>query len=86
MVEFPADAGTFLYYLLIMFLYFECMTHLAIALCSISPNPSAAALLGALMSQIFGLFAGTLVPGNQLPDFLLWLYYISPMRWAQEGA
>lgn len=85
MVEFPAEVGTFLYYLFVMFLYFECITHLAIALCAVSPNAGAAALLGALISQVFGLFSGTLVPGNQMPDYLLWLYYISPMRWAQEG-
>jgi len=92
MVGFGPDGGdtsdawwVFLYYWLISFTFTMCFTNLGIFFTYISPNAAAAALLSALFTQVLGLFAGVSVPGANIPDFLIWLSYLTPLRWATEG-
>ena len=75
----------YLYYWLLHLLHTLCMTFTGQALTFLLPNAASATLVAALINQVLGLFAGVTVPGAQIPSYLLWLSYITPLRWSTEG-
>jgi len=78
-------AWAFFYYLFLTFLWTEFCTFLATMYSNALPGPGPATLLTTLTLQLCLLFSGVSIPGNQLDDWLLGFYYISPARWALEG-
>mmetsp|Transcript_7924 Transcript_7924/g.14521 ORF Transcript_7924/g.14521 Transcript_7924/m.14521 type:complete len:1594 (+) Transcript_7924:169-4950(+) len=75
----------FFYYFLITWLYAMLMTFMGMLFAAVSPTAGAAQLLVTLASQLFGLFSGIGVLPSVIPDWLIWLYYISPQRWTMEA-
>jgi len=75
----------FPYFWFTTFVYTVSCTELGQTLSYLLPNAPAAQLMGVMFAQILALFAGTTVPGAQIPRYLIWLSYISPQRWATEG-
>ena len=83
LAETPSWA--FVYFWFTTLAYTICSTELGQTLSYLLPNAPAAQLMGVMFAQILALFAGTTVPGAQIPEYLIWLSYISPQRWATEG-
>ncbi|KAL3665728.1 hypothetical protein V7S43_009161 [Phytophthora oleae] len=79
---FEADAARFIIFELILF-----STNLAMGmwfsfLAAISPNANVAAPLGIVSLLVFIIFAGFIVTKDNIPDFLIWGHWISPMSWS----
>lgn len=47
-----------------------------------SPNTSVASPAGMVSVLIFMIFAGFIVTTGQIPDYLIWLHWISPLSWS----
>ncbi|GBG26263.1 ABC transporter G family member 40 [Hondaea fermentalgiana] len=75
----------FFYYWFINWLFVSLMTYLGVFYSAIMSNPAAAQVLGTLTTQVLGLASGVLILPSVIPNWLIWIYYISPFRWAQEG-
>uniref|UniRef100_A0A7S2SDN1 ABC transporter domain-containing protein n=1 Tax=Mucochytrium quahogii TaxID=96639 RepID=A0A7S2SDN1_9STRA len=75
----------FFYYFFLTWLFAMVMTFLGMFFAAIAPNAATAQVLGTLASQILGLFSGSSILPKFIPDWLIWLYYISPQRWVLEG-
>ncbi|GMF30889.1 unnamed protein product [Phytophthora lilii] len=78
---FEADAMRFIIFEIIL-----CLTNLAMGmwfsfLAAISFNANAAAPMGIVSLLVFIIFAGFIVTKNNIPDFLIWGHWISPMSW-----
>jgi len=76
---------TFFYYWFVNWLFVSLMTYLGMLFAALFSHPAASQVLGTLTTQVFGLASGVLILPSQMPVWLLWVYYISPFRWAQEG-
>ena len=51
----------------------------------LSPNTGAAVGLGSLIMTLFQLTMGFLIPANAIPPWYIWLYWINPLRYIQQG-
>jgi len=75
----------FVYYWVTVLLYVILMTVVGQTFTYLLPNAAAAQAIAVMTSQIFSMFAGTTIPGAQIPKWLIWLRYFSPQAWATEG-
>jgi ABC-type multidrug transport system ATPase subunit len=50
-----------------------------------SPNTGAAIGSGSLVMTVFTLTMGFLIPGDDIPPWYIWLYYINPLRYMLQG-
>jgi len=85
MVGFEADLLKFFYYYLFFLLYVSFLTFFGQFCAAVLPNPQTASLVGSLMTSIFTLFAGFLIPPSLIPTGWKFLYYLNPMHYALEG-
>jgi len=76
---------TYPYFWFTVLLYTTIMTLLGQTYTFLLPNAAAAQVVSVMTTQLMALFAGTTVPGSQIPRWLIWLSYMSPQRWATEG-
>ncbi|ETO60182.1 hypothetical protein F444_21581, partial [Phytophthora nicotianae P1976] len=79
---FEADAMRFIIFEIILFLTNLAMGMWFSFLAAISPNANVAAPLGIVSLLVFIIFAGFIVTKNNIPDFLIWGHWISPMSWS----
>lgn len=77
-----ADVVRFIIFEIVLFLTNLAMGMWFSFLAAISPNANAAAPLGIVSLLIFIIFAGFIVTKNNIPDFLIWVHWISPMSWS----
>ncbi|RLN88182.1 hypothetical protein BBJ28_00009644 [Nothophytophthora sp. Chile5] len=78
---FIGQASAFVLYMVIMILtnlvfcaWFFCLT-------AMSPNFNIAKPMSTFSIVFFIVFAGFVVPMGQIPDFLVWVYWINPVAW-----
>mmetsp|Transcript_44322 Transcript_44322/g.70888 ORF Transcript_44322/g.70888 Transcript_44322/m.70888 type:complete len:1597 (-) Transcript_44322:46-4836(-) len=75
----------FFYYWFLLWLFAMVMTFLGMFFAALCPNAASAQVLGTLCTQVLGLFSGVVVLPSVMPQWLYFLYYLSPQRWVQEG-
>jgi ABC-type multidrug transport system ATPase subunit/ABC-type multidrug transport system permease subunit len=82
MAGFVADVGA--YFLFELFLILTSLTFLAwfFFLSSACPNLHMAEPLSMLSLLALVLFAGFVVSKDNLPDYVVWLYWVDPVSWA----
>ncbi|KAL3670757.1 hypothetical protein V7S43_003945 [Phytophthora oleae] len=51
-------------------------------LSSVGPNENVVTPLGMVSVLVFIIFAGFIVTKSQIPDYLIWAHWISPMTWS----
>jgi len=51
----------------------------------LSPNIGAAIGTASLLMTLFTLTMGFLLPANEIPPWYIWLYWINPLRYIQQG-
>ncbi|KAG7382117.1 hypothetical protein PHYPSEUDO_005193 [Phytophthora pseudosyringae] len=79
---FEADATRFVLFEIILFLTNLAMGMWFSFLAAVSPNANVAAPLGIVSLLVFIIFAGFIVTKDNIPDFLIWGHWISPMSWS----
>ncbi|CAL0305014.1 unnamed protein product [Lupinus luteus] len=70
------------FFIFITILYF---TYNGMALSALSPNQPFASILSSLMSTVWTLFAGFLIPTQEIATWLRWLAWLCPTLWSMYG-
>ena len=83
LAPYPA---AFFYYLFLLYFLVLFFGNLGSMYASLLGNQSSASLVSVLTTQFLLIFSGVAIPGNQLASWLLGFYYLTPVRWALEGA
>ncbi|KAJ0035986.1 hypothetical protein Pint_24206 [Pistacia integerrima] len=60
-------------------------TYLGMLLVSLTPNIQLASILTSSAYTMLNLFSGFIIPRPQIPNWWIWLYYLSPTSWALNG-
>lgn len=81
MIGFDSDPGRFAFFLLALFLCDLALSIYFRLVAYASPNADTAEVLAGPSAGIFILFSGFLATRLHIPDWLIWLYYISPFSW-----
>jgi ABC-type multidrug transport system ATPase subunit/ABC-type multidrug transport system permease subunit len=81
MVGFSTDTGRFPFFLLCLLLTDVALAAYFRFLAAALPNAAVAEALAAPSTGVFILFSGFLVTRLHIPDWLVWIYYISPISW-----
>ncbi|KAJ0092905.1 hypothetical protein Patl1_24753 [Pistacia atlantica] len=68
-----------------MFCSLICFNYLGMLLVSLTPNIQLASILTSSAYTMLNLFSGFIVPRPQIPNWWIWLYYLSPTSWALNG-
>ncbi|GMF57635.1 unnamed protein product [Phytophthora fragariaefolia] len=79
---FEADATRFIIFEIILVLTNLAMGMWVSFLAAISPDANTAAPLGIVSLLVFIIFAGFIVTKDNIPDFLIWEHWISPLSWS----
>ncbi|RLN98073.1 hypothetical protein BBJ28_00023679, partial [Nothophytophthora sp. Chile5] len=79
---FAADAARFIIFLIILLLMNLAMGMWFFFLSAISPNGNIASPVSQVSILVMVIFAGFIVTASTIPDWLIWLHWISPMSWA----
>ncbi|RLN60620.1 hypothetical protein BBJ29_008702 [Phytophthora kernoviae] len=82
---FEAETSRFIIFEVMLFLTNLAMGMWFSFLAAISPNANVAAPLGITSLLIFIIFAGFIVTKDNIPDFLIWGHWISPMSWSLKA-
>ncbi|TMW58488.1 hypothetical protein Poli38472_010047 [Pythium oligandrum] len=79
---FVSEAGTFIIFELYLMLTILVFLALFFFISSIAPSLHLAKPLAMVCVLIFILFAGFVVPKEQIPDYLQWVYWLDPVAYA----
>ncbi|KAE9041367.1 ABC transporter G family member 36 [Phytophthora rubi] len=78
---FVYELGAFLMLELLLLLILLVFLSLVFFLAAASPNLSIAEPVAMVCVLFYVLFAGFIVSKNQIPDWLVWLYWLDPVAW-----
>ncbi|KAI9907974.1 hypothetical protein PsorP6_016652 [Peronosclerospora sorghi] len=81
MCGFVAEVKYFVFFVLCMFLTNLALCGWFFALTAIAPNFNIAKPCSTFTNALYVIFAGYVIPKNQLPSFLVWIYWINPLAW-----
>ena len=81
MPAFTPDAGRFFFFLLILFLGSLAMSTFFRTISYCTPNPDVARQMDFPFIILFVIFGGFLIPYNEIPHWLVWVFWISPLSW-----
>ncbi|EEY56183.1 ATP-binding Cassette (ABC) Superfamily [Phytophthora infestans T30-4] len=81
MCGFVSSAGSFLLFVVTLCLINISMGAFFFFLSSVSPNVNVANPVSGVIVEFFVLFAGFTITKDQIPDYLIWLYWINPVGW-----
>ncbi|EEY69760.1 ATP-binding Cassette (ABC) Superfamily [Phytophthora infestans T30-4] len=79
---FEADASLFLIFEIVLFFTNLAMGMWFFFLSSVGPNANIVTPLNMCSILVFVIFAGFIVTTDQIPDYLIWAHWISPMSWS----
>ena len=87
LAAFNWSAGSWFFFLLIMLMVNLSVGAIFRTIAYTVSNPDVAMNLAGPTTAIFLLFGGFLVTADKIPNFFIWLYYLSPFSWAvRSGA
>ncbi|ETI41654.1 hypothetical protein F443_13128, partial [Phytophthora nicotianae P1569] len=79
---FNANAAQFIIFEVVLFIMNLAMGMWFFFLSSVGPNANVATPLGMVSTLIFIIFAGFVVTKSQIPDYLIWAHWLSPISWS----
>lgn len=82
---FEAEASLFLIFEIVLFFTNLAMGMWFFFLSSVGPNANIVTSLGMCSIFEFVIFAGFIVTTDQIPDYLIWAHWISPMSWSVKA-
>jgi len=87
MVDYANDAGRFFFFLLLLLCVNLAMSGVFRTVAYTARNPDIALNLAGPLTAICLLFGGFLITADLIPDWLIWVYYLSPFSWGlRSGA
>lgn len=81
MVGFDQSADTFFYFLALMYVSAITMGSMFRTIVLAAPTEAAAQTMTGPLVGVSAIFAGLVVAADRIPDFLIWLHYLSPLSW-----
>uniref|UniRef100_A0AAV1UB25 ABC transporter domain-containing protein n=1 Tax=Peronospora matthiolae TaxID=2874970 RepID=A0AAV1UB25_9STRA len=81
MCGFVDTVGSFFLFLLLLIMANLAFTAFFFFLASAAPNFSVANPISSVSTLFFILFGGFVITKEQIPDYLIWLYWINPIAW-----
>jgi ABC-type multidrug transport system ATPase subunit/ABC-type multidrug transport system permease subunit len=81
MPGFNPDAGNFFFFLLLIAVSSLAMSCFFRSISYCTPNPDVARQLDFPFIVLFIIFGGFLIPKDSIPDWLIWVYWLSPLSW-----
>ncbi|EQC41913.1 hypothetical protein SDRG_00768 [Saprolegnia diclina VS20] len=78
---FTSSVGAFLTYLLLLYVTNLAFTTWFFFLASISPNLNVAQPVSMVSVLFYILFSGFVMSSADMPDYLVWIYWIDPLAW-----
>jgi ABC-type multidrug transport system permease subunit len=81
MSDFSHDAGRFVFFILVVLLTNLSLGGLFRWLAYITQNPNIAINFGGPITAVFMLFGGFLITSEKIPNYAIWLFYLSPFSW-----
>jgi len=85
MVGFDPSPANFFFYWLIFFTWCSMKTFFGQFLAAFFPNVQIAQVIGSSLVSIWNTFCGFLIPRPNIPAFWIWLYWLSPARYALDA-
>jgi len=85
MMGLQPDAAKFFIFLITLIIFTATATSLYALIGAASPNAAVAQIIAPLTIVLFFLFAGFYVNANNIPDYYIWLYYISFFRYGYQN-
>ncbi|GAB9477361.1 Atp-binding protein, partial [Globisporangium polare] len=82
MCGFVASAGSFLLFIALLLLTNMAFGAWFFFVSAVSPNMNVANPLAMVSILFFVLFAGFVVLKSKIPDYFIWLYWLSPISWS----
>uniref|UniRef100_H3GFN6 ABC transporter domain-containing protein n=2 Tax=Phytophthora ramorum TaxID=164328 RepID=H3GFN6_PHYRM len=82
---FVPDVEIFVRYEAIVFLSSLAFGAWYFLLVALTPNMNVAMPMAMLSVLFFVMFSGFAIPKDQIPDYLIWLYWASPVAWGIRG-
>ncbi|KAG7401078.1 hypothetical protein PHYBOEH_002961 [Phytophthora boehmeriae] len=82
---FVPDAEIFLRFELIVFISSLAFGAWYFLLVALTPNMNVAMPMAMLSVLFFVMFSGFAIPKDQIPNYLIWLYWASPVAWGIRG-
>jgi hypothetical protein len=87
MVDYANDAGRFFFFLLLLLCVNLAVGAIFRTVAYTARNPDIAMNLAGPLTAIFLLFGGFLVTADKIPNWLIWVFYLSPFSWGlRSGA
>lgn len=81
MTSFTVDAGRFFFFYLGIFASNMSLSVFYRMIAYTTPNPDVANQMAGPTTAIFLLFGGFLITYDKIPNFMQWLYWLSPFSW-----
>ncbi|EQC37281.1 hypothetical protein SDRG_05505 [Saprolegnia diclina VS20] len=78
---FTSNVGSFLTYLLVLFVTNLAFTTWFFFLASIAPNLHVAEPVSMVSVLFYVLFAGFIMSADDMPDYFVWIHWIDPLAW-----
>ncbi|TMW67910.1 hypothetical protein Poli38472_007582 [Pythium oligandrum] len=81
MCGFVASAAGYFVFLLVFFLISLVFTAMCFFLAAISPDLHVAEPISLVGLLVFALYSGFIMAKDQIPDYLIWVYWLNPVAW-----
>ena len=78
---FVPDAGRYFFWLFLLFCSSLALSTFFRTISYVTPNPDVARQLDFPFILLFVIFGGFLIPYSEIPHWLVWIYWLSPLSW-----
>ncbi|KAL3914513.1 MAG: hypothetical protein SGARI_000081, partial [Bacillariaceae sp.] len=85
MVGLNPEGERVIYFILMALASYWLLPSMGQLVALLSPNIGAAVGMGGLLMTLFQLTMGFLIPSNAIPPWYIWIYWINPLRYIQQG-
>jgi len=85
LVGLPNDAGVFFFQILTVFTIMMAGNAFATLISTLVPNPMAGQSAGSALLSVMFLFSGFFIKSKDIPDYWIWLHYLSLFKYAFDS-
>ena len=82
---FDMDAGRFFFFLLLLFSISSAMSQTFRLITYLASNADVAHQMNLPFVMLFVVYGGFLIPREQIQNWLIWAYYLSPFSWGTDS-
>ncbi|XP_019055632.1 PREDICTED: pleiotropic drug resistance protein 3-like [Nelumbo nucifera] len=85
MIGYYGSAYKIFWFFYTIFWTILCFNYIGMLLVAVTPNVQVAAISTSLFYTMLFLFAGFVIPKQQIPKWWIWMYYLCPTSWTING-